>query len=161
MRTTNANQEISMFQQKHLLKLHLVTPHGEERKPFSTHKSERWTALSRAKPFGGGGNVWNTAHSTASAPNSQPALPISAAEQAAGPAAPSCSGRWWFCDANEDWLKTTALIIFLQTTCTGFSSSETWISLMENQFIFTVAALRGGDTVPAALQRPPVQSWMA
>lgn len=74
MRTTNANQEISMFQQKHLLKLHLVTPHGEERKPFSTHKSERWTAPSRAKPFGDGDNVWNTIHSTASAPSSQPVL---------------------------------------------------------------------------------------
>lgn len=62
MRTTNGNQKILAFQQKHLLKLHLVTPHREERKPFSTHKSERQTALSRAKCFSDGGDVWNIPH---------------------------------------------------------------------------------------------------
>lgn len=62
MRTTNGNQKILAFQQKHLLKLHLVTPHREERKPFSTHKSERQTALSTAKCFSDGGDVWNIPH---------------------------------------------------------------------------------------------------
>ena len=159
MRITNGNQKILVLQQKHTyLDCVWSPPHREERKPFSTLKSERRTALSRAKCFRDEGNVWNIPHQLSQCSQ----FPTCTMPTAAGLS--RLPALLFLCAQEDDGFMMQMKVDWkpLHRSCSWppaplFAPLRPGISLMENVFVFTMAALGDYDKAPASLQqRSPV-----
>lgn len=158
MRTTNGNQNISVLQQKHayLNCIWSPPPPREERKPFSALKSERRTALSRAKRFRDGGHVWNIPHqlSQCSRFPARP-MPIAVGLRRLPALLFLCAreGDGFMMQMKVDWKPPPGSCSWPPAPL--FSPLRAGISWLENVFIFTTAALGDYDKAPLSLQRSP------